>query len=226
MKVLVEHDEGDRRVRVVELKDTGARLYYEDGALYTHVDVAGDNLLDYVAAMDDALASPASVLLLGTAGGALATLLSRRGAKVTAVDNWQTAFDIARRWFHLPSTVKCVKADAMAFLRSTSGQWDAIAVDVFRGVKIPDAMLTSDIGALLAKAMRPGGVIVWNVADTPTSWPAQWIVRALRLSGFSPSMIPVMDGDVGNTLIVCRDTRRLAASAQEDAPADGRATVG
>jgi len=208
MKVLIEGEENGRRFRVLELNEDGSRLYYDDGVLYTHVDAAGDNLLDYVSAMEAALGEPASVLLLGTAGGALATLFSRRGARVTAVDNWQTSFDIAHRWFQLPMTVECVKADAMAFLHSTSEQWDAIAIDVYRGTEIPESMLTSDIGSLLAKALKPGGIIVWNVADSPASRPAQRVAVALRLSGLIPSIVPVIDDHVGNTLVVCCDTRR------------------
>ena len=205
MKVLIEGEEGGRPFRVLERTEDGSRLYYEDGILYTHVDASGSNLLGYVSAMEAALGKPASLLLLGTAGGALATLFSRRGARVTAIDNWQTAFDLARHWFHLPRSVACVTADAIAFLRSTSEQWDAIAVDVYRSTEIPEAMLTNDMGSLLAKALKPGGVIVWNVADSPRSQPAQCISRALRLSGLILSMVSVIDADIGNTLVVGRE---------------------
>jgi len=206
MKVLVERDDGERRIRVVEQRRDGSRLYFDSGALYTHVDANGNNLLEYITAMDQALCGADSVLLLGTAGGALATQLIRRGAAVTAVDNWPGAFEIARRWFHLPAEVECVHADALAFLRSTSGRWSAVAVDVFHGVEIPDAILTGDIGFLLARAVRPDGLIVWNVADSPRSWPVRWIAKALRLEGFAPTLVSVMGGDVGNTLVVCRNT--------------------
>lgn len=207
MKVLIEGEDDGRSFLVLEREKDGSRLYYEGGVLYTHVDAAGASLLDYVSAMEAVLGAPASLLLLGTAGGALATLFSRRGAKVTAVDNWQTAFDIAHRWFKLPESVACVKADAIEFLRSTSEQWDAIAVDVYRGTEIPASMLTSDIGSLLAKALKPGGVIVWNVADGPESRPVRCIAGALRDSGLVPSMVSALDSNVGNTLVVCSSKR-------------------
>lgn len=213
MKILVERDDDGRRVRVLEQRGNGSRRYYDGGALYTHVDSDGNNLLHYVTAMGRALEDMDKVLLLGTAGGALATQLSRRGAQVTAVDNWQMAFEIARRWFHLPPEVDCVHADALEFLRTTSQQWSAVAVDVFHGVEIPETILTSDIGALLVRAVTPGGLIVWNVADSPRSREAQWIAKALRLEGLEPSLVPVMEGGVGNTLVVCR-----AGSAPEVAP--------
>lgn len=204
MKILIARDVEGRRVRVLEKRRDGSRLYFDGGALYTHVDSGGRNLLNYVTSMEQALKDAESVLLLGTAGGALATQLSRRGAEVTAVDNWPAAFEIARRWFHLPPEVECVHADALEFLRTTSRTWSAIAIDVFQGVEIPDAILTSDVGSLLARAVTPGGLIVWNVADSPKSWAAQWIAKALRLEGLDPSLVSVMQADVGNTLVICR----------------------
>jgi spermidine synthase len=207
MKYLVHHNDEDRKIRVVERLSDGSRFYFESGALYTQVDAEGHNLLEYIAAMDRVLGVAGDVLLLGTAGGALATLLSRRGATVTAVDNMATAFEVARHWFHMPDEVECVLGDALDFLRTTPRQWDAIAVDVFHGAEIPKSMLTTEIGDLLAHALRPGGSIVWNVADSPESWPTQWIAKALKLAGLSPALMSVMDGGVGNTLVVCRNRR-------------------
>lgn len=214
MKVLIQQDDEFRQIRIVERRQDGSILYYDGSILYTHVSSSGENMLDYVTAMEKVLEGAAKVLLLGTAGGALATQLSRRGATLTAVDNWQNAFEIARRWFHLPQEVECVHSDALDYLRASRRQWDAIAIDVFHGTEIPDSMLTSDVGALLAGNLTPGGLIVWNVADGPRSWPARWIAKALQLTGFTPSMISVVDGDVGNTLVVCRNTPRRGARAK------------
>lgn len=214
MKLLTGYDDDGRRVRIFERRMDRSRLYYESGALYTHVDSDGTNLLTYIAEMEWALKDTKELLLLGTAGGALATQLSRRGAKVTAVDNWATAFEIARQWFHLPDKVECIHANAMDFLRSTTRCWDAIAVDVFIGEEIPDSMLTSDIGALLTRVLKPGGVIVWNVADSPQSWPTQWISKALRLAGFVTRLVSVLEEEAGNTLVVSHHT---------GAPSPGRA---
>lgn len=208
MRILVDRDDDERRILVLERRRDGSRLYFDSGALYTHVDAEGRNLLNYIAAMERTLKGAESVLLLGTAGGALATQLSRRGAAVTAVDNWPIAFEIARRWFHLPEDVACVHADAMTFLRSTSEQWSAVAVDVFDGLEIPGSMLTTDMAGLLRRAIRPDGLIVWNVADSPTSCATRWIAKALRLEGLAPTLLSVMEGGVGNTLVVCRNTLR------------------
>lgn len=212
MRMLAHSEDGARRVRVIEHRHDSSRLYYDGGALYTHIDAGGFNLLEYINGMDEALGAAPDVLLLGTAGGALATQLSRRKVKVTAVDDWAAAFDIARAWFHLPQEVRCVHADALAFLRGTTERFAAIAVDVFHGLEIPESVLTTEIGALLLRALKPGGVIVWNVADHPKSWTVRWIVEALTLEGLQPKLVSVYDDDLGNTLVVCRHTLDAVAA--------------
>lgn len=204
MKMLAHSEDGPRRVRVIEHGHDLSRLYFDGGVLYTHVDAAGFNLLEYINGMDRALGAVPDVLLLGTAGGALATQLSRRGVAVTAVDNWPTAFEIARRWFGLPADVECVHADALAFLGSTPDRWSAIAVDVFHGLEVPPTLLTTETGGLLRRILKPGGVVVWNVADHPRSPTVRSIVKALVLAGFNPELASVYDDDLGNTLVVCR----------------------
>jgi spermidine synthase len=204
MKMLAHREDGGRRVRVIEHRHDRSRLYYDGGALYTHIDAGGFNLLQYVDGMDEALGAAPDVLLLGTAGGALATQLSRRGVAVTAVDDWAIAFEIARSWFHLPADVRCVHADAVDFLRTTTERWSAIAVDVFHRSEIPEAVMTTEIGGLLLGALKPGGVIVWNVADPPKSWAVRWIVKAFANEGLPSKLVLIYDDNVGNTLVVCR----------------------
>lgn len=225
MKILAEHQAGETVVRVLETLSDGSRRYYDGAILYTAVDRDGHNLLEYIFAMARVLKEPESLLLLGTAGGALATKLARRGHSVTAVDNSAVAFDLARAWFHLPPEVECVQADALEFLRTATRQWEAIAVDVFRGAEIPESMLTQDVSKLLAHALKPGGRIVWNVANAPRSWAVQRIMRAMRLAGFQPFTLAVIEGGVGNTLVVCRDALggwrdgdRLVSPDQPHAP--------
>ena len=142
MKILATHKFGETVVRVLETLSDGSRRYYDGVTLYTAVDREGHNLLEYIFAMDRVLQDPESLLLLGTAGGALATKLARRGHSVTAVDSMAAAFELARAWFRLPHEVECVHADAMEFLKTNTRRWKAIAVDVFRGAEIPGSMLT------------------------------------------------------------------------------------
>lgn len=215
MIVLAVHNDGERRLRVIELLDDRSRAYLEGDALYTHIDRDGENLLGYVETMRAALAGSARVLLLGTAGGALATALSRRGAEVTAVDDMAWAFTAARRWFHLPNQIECVHADALAFLRSGERQWTGIAIDVFRGMEIPDQFLTSDFGDLLVGALESGGVVVWNVADDPLSGTVARVVRSMRGAGLITEAIQVSTDEYSNTVVVCRPSEHDQNTARD-----------
>ena len=213
MRPIYQSYDQARDVRIFEQRGDGSRLYYDGGVLYTHVDQQGENRLAYVAAMGRLLADHSTVLMLGTAGGALATQISRRGGQVTAVDNWDGAFAIARQWFGLPDDVECIHGDAMDFLESTARRWDAVAIDVFQGMEIPARMLTDEIVGRLSGVLKPGGLIVWNVADLPLAWTTQRIVQALRRANLDPDLIAVLDGDIGNTLVV--------SSAPNQAEPDG-----
>lgn len=202
MECLHRHTEAQRDIRVLESKSDGSRLYLDGAVLYTHVDSEGRNRLDYVAAMERALVGARSVLILGTAGGALASQLCRRGIEVTTIDNVAATFELARRWFGMPADVRCVHADALLFLNETADRWDAIAVDVFKGAQIPQAMFGPDVGGLLIKALRPGGRIVWNVADHTRSFTAFRVARMLRAAGFAAKRAAVLDETAGNTLVI------------------------
>ena len=48
------------------------------------------------------------ILIVGGAGGTLATMLWRLNKRVTIVDIDPLAFKIARRYFALPSGIRCV----------------------------------------------------------------------------------------------------------------------
>jgi len=138
MRELASYEDDATLIQIMESSKDGSRFYFEGGALYTHIDGSGRNLLYYVDGMLKLLRRSQDILLLGTAGGALASELHRRGSRVTAVDNCPVTFDIARRWFYLPEQVECVQADAGDFLAATTGKWNAVAIDVFRGFEIPD----------------------------------------------------------------------------------------
>lgn len=202
MECLHRHTEAERDIRILESRSDGSRLYLDGAVLYTHVDAEGRNRLDYVAAMEQVLVSARSVLILGTAGGALASQLCRQGVEVTTVDNVAAAFDLARLWFGMPTQVRCVHADALAFLDETVDRWDAIAVDVFKGAEIPWAMFGPTVGGLMVKALRPGGRIVWNVADGARSLTAFRVAKILRDAGLAVKRVSVLDETAGNTLVI------------------------
>ena len=207
LRLLEKFDDERRQVRVVELRHDGSRLYYDGGILYTAIDAAGRNTLDYVDSMVARLPRQGRVLMLGAAGGGLASELSRFGAEVTAVDIWAGAFSIARRWFHLPREVRCVHADAVAFLQDTSVQWPAIAIDVYDGVSIPAALFSAEFANRLKSVLSPGGQVVWNVASGLREPDTRRIVDLLERAGLQTSAHSVTnDESLANTLVTGRRT--------------------
>jgi spermidine synthase len=102
----------------------------------------------------------------------------------------------------MPTEVRCVHADALPFLSETVDRWDAIAVDVVNGAEIPWTMFGPAVGDLLVKALRPGGRIVWNVADDTRSLTAFRIAKMLKSIGLATKREAVLDETAGNTLLV------------------------
>lgn len=211
MIVLAGYEDGERSIRIVELLHDRSRAYLEGDALYTHVDHAGENLLAYVETMRTALARSAQVLLLGTAGGALATALSGPGASVTAVDNLAWAFTAARRWFGLPNQIQCIHADALTFLRRNTRRWTGIAIDLFCGLEVPGRFMTAEFGDLLRDALAPGGVLVWNIADNARSPSVAWVLQSMLASGLAAEAIEVSADGYSNTVVVRREFDQVPA---------------
>lgn len=203
MRLLEHHCDEDRDVRVIEVVRDGSRRYYDSGVLYTAIDASGRNTLEYVNAMLARLPRKGRILMLGVAGGALASELSRTGAEVTAVDIWADAFTIARRWFYLPENVTCVHADAADFMRDTCLQWPAIAIDVFEHLSIPSSMFTTAIAARLQHVLEPAGHVIWNVAAGVHEEQTCQVIRLMKQAGLKATAYPVFaDETLANTIVV------------------------
>src|ERR1700761_7441667 len=83
---------------------TGKVSLWQAGDNHSVADARGVSLADYIHAMYGLIrqAKARRVLLIGGGGGTLATMLHRVGIAVTVVDVDPAAFEIARRYFHMP----------------------------------------------------------------------------------------------------------------------------
>jgi spermidine synthase len=149
----------------VEDNRTGGISYWQAGDHQSVADRNGVSLAEYIHALFGLLLQkrPRHVLMIGGAGGTLATMLTRRGIQVTLVDINPMAFDIARLYFQMPAGVKCHVSDGVAFLRRNSARYDAIVLDAFSEEKIPRHFLKAAFFRLVKKRLMRGGFFLINI---------------------------------------------------------------
>lgn len=188
---------------------TGAVTYELEGCNQSAADAEGISMASYIHALFGLLsqAKARNVLILGSAGGTLATMLARGKKAATLVDIDPQAFLLAREYFQLPDSVACHVADAAAFLQSCRESFDAIVMDVFIGNEIPAHLQTAEFFALARPRLSADGVMLTNVhvkhdfddfADRIAkamrgAWPD---VRVLDAMGQCPRNAIVMAGRV------------------------------
>ena len=144
---------------------TGAIAYWQGEYYQSRADRDGVSLLDYIHALFGLLAqkAPKSVLMIGCAGGSLATMLTRQGMDVVAVDVNPQAFLIARRYFQMPDSVQCRLADGLDYLAATRRMFDAIVLDAFHGGRMDEALISELFFARAKKRLRKGGALFANI---------------------------------------------------------------
>ncbi|WP_372426114.1 fused MFS/spermidine synthase [Salinarimonas chemoclinalis] len=153
-------------------RDGTVRLYLEENQVQSAAgrDLPGTPLV--YAALSRALiaetvAPGGRVLVLGLAGGVIASDLVRAGFSVTAVDVNPAAADVARRWFDLAPEIDLRIADARLFLEDCAGAYDAIFVDAFSGLEIPEHLVTRETFAAASACLAPRGALVVNAVVPP-----------------------------------------------------------
>jgi spermine/spermidine synthase len=151
-----------------------------DGVPQSHVDLADPTHLEfeYVRRIGHVLdqaaerGAPLDVVHLG--GGAMTlpryVAVTRPGSRQRVVEVDQALTDLVRTALPLPRSARVrVRADdaraGLATLPDASA--DVVVVDVFAGARTPAHLTTVEFATDVARALRPGGVTVWNVSDGP-----------------------------------------------------------
>ena len=164
MEILGRFHGRNGQITIAQERRTGARLYLEEGVKQSYVLPGGAPGLDYVRLMVRVLESAPDIILFGCGGGALATELHNRGCRMTVVDDNPISFEIARRFFWMPSSILC-EVDGMAeFLERGLGQYTAIGVDVGGPSFDYEATLDARTCALLGRRLASGGRVAVNIA--------------------------------------------------------------
>jgi hypothetical protein len=164
MEILDRFEGRNGQITVAQERKTGARLYVEEGVKQSYVLPGGSAGLDYVRLMVRVLEGAPDIILFGCGGGALASELYNRGCRVTVVDDNPISFEIARRYFWMPSSILCVADGMVEFLEKGPGEYAAIGVDVGGPSFDYESTLTAKTCALLGRRLASGGRVAINIA--------------------------------------------------------------
>jgi spermidine synthase len=114
-----------------------------------------------------------SLAMIGYAGG---TVGREYGAFWPSVNVLGIELDpqvtaIGRRYFGLASNprVRVATADGRVYLETHAARYDAIFLDAFQQPYIPFYMTTQEFWSLCLDRLRPGGIVMANVGETPGS---------------------------------------------------------
>lgn len=166
MILLEEVDTEFGHIKIIKTKYDGRCSYYQDTCFHSQITPEGISTSAYVHVMYSIIrqAEARKVLMIGCAGGTLATMLHRAGCKVTVVDINPHAFTFAKKYFQLPEDVECIVEDGWSYLLKTGKRYDAIAIDAFDGDgTVPEKFTTEDFFIALKEVLSPFGVVTMNV---------------------------------------------------------------
>jgi spermidine synthase len=153
-------------ISVMRSKRDGAMAYYQNGCFHSQANAKGISICVYVHVIHEIIrqAHARNILIIGCAGGTLATMLRHLNCKVTVVDINPMAFAIARRYFRLPDDVRCVRRDGLAYLRTTKKYYDAIVIDVFDSHNaVPRKFMTEVFFHRVENILSASGIMVMNI---------------------------------------------------------------
>lgn len=149
----------------VRARKDGTRSYEQKGGNQSTVDAQGVSLDIYIHALYGLALQRTGkkVLIIGCAGGTLATMLARAGRGVTAVDIDRTAFKLAKQYFSLPKDVVCKVSDGLTFMQKAPGKFDVVIVDAFIGEAIPKQFTGDAFYDAARRCLKRDGLMLVNV---------------------------------------------------------------
>lgn len=153
-------------IKIIQSKGDGTCTYYQDECFHSQVRADGISTCAYVHVMYSIIrqAEARRVLMIGCAGGTLATMLHRLGCEVTVVDINPHAFTLAKRYFQMPEEVTCLVEDGLTHLLTSKKRYDAVAIDAFDSDgTVPEQFTSEEFFPHLRDALGHSGVVVMNV---------------------------------------------------------------
>lgn len=192
-------------IRVLRNRD-GTLEYYQNGCFHSQSTARGVSVCAYVHVIHQIICQKKArkVLSVGCGGGTLATMLTRKGCDVTVVDINPAAFVIAKDYFSMPRTVKCVEDDGIAYIRTAKREYDAVVIDVFDTAnKVPSAFTTKGFLAAAHKTLKRGGVLIMNViTKDDTDKAALRVAKNMHAAGMKVSIYDWPNEQDRNSIVV------------------------
>jgi spermidine synthase len=152
-------------ITVFKKTSTSTITYEQGGCCQSEADSNGVSVASYIHAIYGLILQTRArkILMIGCAGGTLATMLAQAGRKVTIIDVNPASFILAKQYFALPDTVECRIADGKSFLYSDTQTYDAVVLDAFHGDHIPAHLKSLPFYYLVADRLSPRGAVFANV---------------------------------------------------------------
>jgi len=166
MILLEELDTEFGNIRIVRSKSNGNCTYYQNGCSHSEADMEGISTCAYVHVMYSIIRQSQAqrVLMIGCAGGTLATMLYNLGCEVTVVDINPHAFTLARRYFNMPEEVTCITEDGWSYILNTPHRYDAIVVDAFGSDgNVAGQFILPDFFRTARDVLAYSGIVLMNV---------------------------------------------------------------
>jgi spermidine synthase len=226
MRVLAQRDGLFGPIRIMERQRDKARLYCIKSSVQTMTRADGVSVFGYVHAAKLLVRGARRVLIIGGAGGSLATMLARQDQHITVLDIDPVAEELARGFFDLDARVEWRTTEPFEFLNASAAAFDAVIVDACNADGLVAPFDRADVLAQLVERACPEGSLVLNLVheDGAPPWGLA-LARALIALGYGATLYRSEEGWEGNEVLHVRKagaTDTLEVTELQRRPAETR----
>jgi 2-polyprenyl-3-methyl-5-hydroxy-6-metoxy-1,4-benzoquinol methylase len=205
VKELVRQQGRFGHIRILERESDGARLYCIDSSVQTMIQADGVSMFGYVHAAKLLLMPARKILIVGGAGGSLATMLARTGRAVTVLDVDPVAEALARDYFGLDPSVRWVTGDLPSFYSMHHEVFDAVCIDACDADGLVGGFDDPDMLIALVNLACPEGSLVLNLVQEDGAPPWGPLLAAeIAARGLNVTRYHAEEGWEGNELLHIR----------------------
>lgn len=171
----------DRSISLVRNTASGELAVMYNGIVYSRLrkgSVFTGSYWDFLLPVGCIRRSP-RVLMIGLGGGTVAYQMERlfgRRVRLDVVELDRDMVRVAKR-FYPGMRARIIVGDGSAFVKGAQGRYDAIILDAYANLDIPQEFLTEEFCAAAARALKRDGVLAINYA--------QPLMKAGQMGGYT-----------------------------------------